>query len=325
MPTLAGTDKAAMLLNCLPPLIVAKVLELLGPERSQRVRARMQVMVEIGGTTEGLDGLVKELEVAVNQPTPSPGAASPRLALYRQAAELEDSGEPVVEPPAKKRAKALAELSANVLTAVLNGEQIHVVAMVLNSIPVELAGEVLQRLPPEVRCGVPVCLSRQGATNPELLARITKALLLKAQSSETTLGANDPAARYQKIANMIRTLEKAERNEILGALQEQEPEAAVKVKDLLYQFEDLLRIVDRSMQKVLSEIDSKNLSVALTGASVAITEKVLNNLSTRAREALGEEIELLGVVPQAQVRQAQKTVVDVIQRLDQAGELQMQE
>ena len=108
-------------------------------------------------------------------------------------------------------------------------------------------------------------------------------------------------------------------------MQEQEPEAATKVKDLLYQFEDLLRIVDRSMQKLLSEIDSKTLSVALKGASEDILTKVLNNLSKRAREGIQEEIELLGNVQASQVRQAQKTVVDVILRLDQAGELQMQE
>ena len=79
------------------------------------------------------------------------------------------------------------------------------------------------------------------------------------------------------------------------------------------------------MQKLLSEIDSKTLSVALKGASEDISTKVLNNLSKRAREGIQEEIELLGNVQASQVRQAQKTVVDVILRLDQAGELQMQE
>jgi flagellar motor switch protein FliG len=170
-----------------------------------------------------------------------------------------------------------------------------------------------------------VCLSRQAAPNPVLLARITQALLVKARTLSADPGANEPAARYQKIADLIRSLEKVERNEILNALQEQEPEAATRVKDLLYQFEDLLRIIDRSMQKLLSSLDSKTLSVALKGAPEAIAAKVLNNLSMRAREGIEEEIELLGTVPPSQVRQAQKVVVDLIQRLDQAGELQMSE
>ena len=213
----------------------------------------------------------------------------------------------------------------DVLIGALHGEQTHTVALVLNSLPIALAGEVLQRLPPAIRREVPVCLSRQGSANPALLRRIAQALLQKAHSAGANAGPAGAAARYEKIANMIRTLEKADRNEALAALQEQEPEAAARVKEMLYTFEDLLRIVDRSMQKLLSEIDSKNLAIALKGAAENITEKVTKNLSMRAKDALQEEMEFLGMVPLAQVRQAQKTLVDVIQRLDLAGELQMQE
>ena len=124
---------------------------------------------------------------------------------------------------------------------------------------------------------------------------------------------------------MLRCLEKTERMEVLTALEENEPETAGRIKSLLYQFEDLLRIHDRSMQKLLSEIDAKTLSVALKGANQAISEKVLNNLSKRARETLSEEMEFLGMVPIAQVRRGAKGLVDVIQRLDQAGELMMDE
>ncbi len=127
------------------------------------------------------------------------------------------------------------------------------------------------------------------------------------------------------MAGMLRCLEKTERTEVLTALDENEPETARRIKELLYQFEDLLRIHDRSIQKLLSEVDAKTLSVALKGATQEISEKVLNNLSKRAREALTEEMEFLGMVPIAQVREAQKALVDVIQRLDQAGELMMDE
>ena len=122
---------------------------------------------------------------------------------------------------------------------------------------------------------------------------------------------------------MIRALEKTDRTEVLAALQEQEPEAAVRVKELLYTFEDLLRIHDRSMQKVLSEIDSKNLAMGQGGDRRDQPESAEQSL--HVREALQEEMEFLGMAPLAQVRQAQKAVVDVVQRLDQAGELQMDE
>jgi flagellar motor switch protein FliG len=79
------------------------------------------------------------------------------------------------------------------------------------------------------------------------------------------------------------------------------------------------------MQKVLSEIDSKGLAVALKGAPEEITAKVLNNLSKRAQETLTEEIQFLGTVPPAEIQQAQKVIVALIQRMDQAGELVMEQ
>ena len=95
------------------------------------------------------------------------------------------------------------------------------------------------------------------------------------------------------------------------------------VKEYLYSFDDLLVIEDRSMQKLLAEIDSKSLASALKGASDPIKDKVRSNLSKRARETLNEEMELLGTIPPTTIQQAQKAVVEVIQHLDQAGELTM--
>ena len=112
--------------------------------------------------------------------------------------------------------------------------------------------------------------------------------------------------------------------EVLAALEQSDAQTAVQVREFLYSFDDLLLIEDRSMQKLLAEIDSKSLASALKGASDPIKEKVRNNLSKRARETLNEEMELLGSLPGTTIQQGpQKSVVDVIQRLDQAGELTM--
>ncbi len=124
---------------------------------------------------------------------------------------------------------------------------------------------------------------------------------------------------------MLRSLAKPDRLEILTALEQSDAELVAKVKEYLYQFEDLLLIEDRSMQKLLAEIDSKSLATALKGAAEEIQDKVRNNLSKRARETLTEEMEFMGSLPAAQIQQAQKAVVEVVQRLDLAGELVMKE
>jgi flagellar motor switch protein FliG len=158
-----------------------------------------------------------------------------------------------------------------------------------------------------------------------LLARIAVALVQRSRKLSGKRGEGNADAKYEKIACMLRCLGNAERLEVLTALEENEPETAARIRELLYTFEDLLRVHDRSLQKLLAEVDSKTLSVALKGANEAINDKLLTNLSKRAREALKEEMEFVGIVPLAQVRQAQKMIVDVMLRLNQAGELMMNE
>ncbi len=184
------------------------------------------------------------------------------------------------------------------------------------------AGEVLKRLHPEMRRAVSVQLGKEVAVNPDLVSRIIRTVLAKCR----TLAEAPPAAsgnRFKRMAEMLRRLEKPDRMEVLAALEQNDAQTAAQVKEFLYSFDDLLIIEDRSMQKLLAEIDSKSLASALKGASDPIKEKVRNNLSKRARETLNEEMELLGALPPPAILQAQKSVVDVIQRLDQAGELTM--
>ena len=130
-------------------------------------------------------------------------------------------------------------------------------------------------------------------------------------------------ARFQKMAELLWTLECTERTEALAALQEHDAAAANQVRELLYQFADLLRLDARSIQKVLGQMDGKVLAVALKGAGDDIKQIVMDNMSKRAREGLLEEMEFLNNLQPDQIQQAQKTVVGVIQQLDQAGEIVM--
>lgn len=329
--TRTGWEKAAILLRALPAEVAEQVLTELGPARGQRLRTELDKRSKETEVAGDFDEVFREFEDLWRQPDDAPPAAAeaptPRqLAAYRPPSDLEltpaEEPTPSLPPLPSDPVKALNALPIDVLTAVLDGEQAHTISLVLNCLPAEKAGDVLKQLTPELRRDVSVRLSRLSESSPELLARIVRALV---QKSRGIAGKRDTSAdaRLEKMANMLRCLEKPERTEVLTALEEQEPEVGRRVKEMLYQFEDLLRIHDRSMQRLLAEIDSKTLSTALKGANEAINEKVLNNLSKRARETLKEEMEFLGMVPLAQVRQAQKALVDVIQRLDQAGELMM--
>jgi len=328
MATRTGIEKAALVLFRLPADTAEKVLTELGPPRGDRLRQELEKLRQQEQPPGDLDDIVREFRNLLLQSNDPPPAPTPQqLAAYRPPSDTdldlpEESSLPALP---SDPVRALNVLPPELLATVLQDEQAHTISLVLNALDSEKAGEVLRQLTPEMRRDVSVRLSRLTSSPPELLARVARALVDKARPLAGRRSDASGDARYEKMANMLRCLEKDERMEVLAALEENEPDMAVRIKSLLYQFEDLLRIHDRSMQKLLSEIDSKTLSVALKGANQEISEKVLKNLSKRARETLTEEMEFLGMVPIAQVREAQKALVDLIQRLDQAGELLMEE
>jgi flagellar motor switch protein FliG len=329
MASATGEEKAAILLNSLPPEVAEGLLARLGPERGGRVRAQMQRFEQSPQPPEVLDQALEEVTQLLRQ---SSGDSVEISAQARAAAAYQESQKPEAQseeteaaPAAGDHAGQLRQLKDELLANTLEGEQPRTIALVLNLLDAKQAGAVLKQLPAEVRRAVSVQLSQATAPSMDLVQRIAEALLIKSQSRKDTPVVEAGDAKFKKMAEMLRPLEKEDRLDMLAAIEEKDPETAARLKEYLYQFEDLLLIEDRSMQKLLSEIDSKSLATSLKGASDEIRDKVLRNLSQRARDALSEEMEFLGSVPTKQVREAQKAVVEVIQRLDQAGELVMKQ
>jgi flagellar motor switch protein FliG len=112
----------------------------------------------------------------------------------------------------------------------------------------------------------------------------------------------------------------AEKN-ILGNLERENPELATEIKNLMFVFEDILLLDDRSMQRVMKEIDTKELGLALKGASEEVQIKFFKNMSARAGEMIKEEMEYMGPVRLKDVEESQQRIVDVIRRLEDDGEI----
>src|SRR3954451_8662024 len=113
-----------------------------------------------------------------------------------------------------------------------------------------------------------------------------------------------------------------ERN-MLEHLAETDAELAEEVRALLFVFEDLLRLDDRTIQMILKEVDSKDLSVALRGSSTEVKERILANMSQRAAEMLREEMEFMQPQRRRVVEEAQSKVVAVVRRLEDAGAIHL--
>jgi flagellar motor switch protein FliG len=203
----------------------------------------------------------------------------------------------------------------------LQGEHPRGVATVLSCLDPSRAGETLMRLPPEVRKEVFPRLKPTAGQLNDLALRIVRAVVAKSRAAAAAPEQPDGDDKAQMMADMLRSMDRNDRSDLMNALTERDEALAAAVRERLYVFDDLGAIEGQSMQKLLAEIDAKTLAVALQNAPEIIFDKVMTNLSKRARESLKEEMSFLEATPAVQVQQARKSVVDVIQRMDLAGEL----
>jgi flagellar motor switch protein FliG len=322
MKQLTHEEKVALFLRSLAPDVMDTVLAKLAPDRRTRLRSLIQRSPE-ADPRETLDQVLREIETLLPQPGTShraPVAAAQVASAYGVSPppKATEPDSPVADPVA-----ALTRLEPEHLASALQGENPRTVFLVLNQLPVEQAGQLFKRLPGDLRREVSVQFSSPVMPGQEVLQRIAQAVVRKSRLLQETPPEPGPEVRFRKMATLVRLLEREDRKDVLAALEERDPACAAVVKGQLYQFEDLLKIEKRSMQKLLADLDTKNLALALKGADAAITEKVLSNMSQRAQDNLKEEMEFSGTPAAAQIEQARKIIVDSIQHLDEVGDLTM--
>lgn len=341
MSTVRGENKIAVLLTTLPRAAADKVLARLGPERGNRLRALME-QARTQASPEMAEDVLREFEESLalaarsGQPAlrVAPGTApdadgyEPAAAPVRPGTTRNDRTE-ITRQREPSQAGGLAEdpvaelkrIDSEQLALALSGEHPRGVATVLSCLDPAKASEALKRLPPEVRKEVFPRLAKTASGANDVALRIIRAVVAKARAAAEDSAQPGGSDKARMMAEMLKSMERADRAELMNALEEQDGELAAAVREKLYVFDDLATIDPQSMQKILAEVDSKSLAVALKDAPDAIVEKVMANLSKRARESLTEEISYLGSTPPSQVQQARKSLVDVYQRLDTSGEL----
>lgn len=205
------------------------------------------------------------------------------------------------------------------LVQILKDEHPQTVALIMAYQPPNHSAQVLAGLDPAMQTEVALRIGLMGRTSPEVVSKVETALrgrLGTVHSSEVTVrgGVADLA---EVLNNSDRTTERS----ILDQLTSRDPELAEEVRSLMFVFEDIETLDAKTIQRVLQELETRDLALAMKGVSKSVTELITSNMSSRAAQALEEEIELLGAVLRSDVEQAQNTVVATIRRLEEAGEI----
>jgi flagellar motor switch protein FliG len=131
------------------------------------------------------------------------------------------------------------------------------------------------------------------------------------------------AGGVQSLATVMGHVDRQTERNILEGLAKRDPVIAEEVKSLLFVFEDIIKLDDRAVQRVLKEVDGKDLALALKTANEELLEQIYRNMSTRAAATLKEDIEILGAKRMSEIGKAQSKIVDVVRTLEEQGQIQI--
>ncbi len=318
---LTGAQKAAVLCMSLGTDVASRVMQLLGPEQVEAVtkeiaampmadtRTVEEVLLEYRQVAKAVQSLSEGGLSRANEILESSfGAQKARPILDRIKEQLTDTG-------LKKLKKAAPE----VLLSVLRGEHPQTLALIMAHLDLKQGAAVIEVMDTELASDVLYRVARMEKVAPEMLAMVEAGLSSKTDltlSQEMTLSGGPAAvAKVLTLANSM--TEKA----ILESITQRNHEMAQQITNLMFSFEDLTTLDGKSMQRILRDVDSKELALALKAASDELKQHIMKNMSERAAAALVEEMEFLGPVRVKDVESAQTRIIGAVRTLEETGEI----
>lgn len=208
---------------------------------------------------------------------------------------------------------------ARMLANLLRGEHPQTIALVLSTLSIKKARDLVTHLPEKVHRDV---LSRMA-----YLEKVDKKIIedvenvLKEQLEATNSVEGKQIGGVEMVAGILNQMDRKVESELLGQIEEEDSALAERIRQLMFTFEDLLKIDDRGMQALLKEITSEDVAMALKGASGDIKDKIYKNMSERAASILKEDLEAMGPARVSDVERAQIKISMIAKKLESEGKI----
>jgi len=198
-------------------------------------------------------------------------------------------------------------------------EHPQTIALILAYLEPNKASIILQNLNHDVQSDVARRIATMDRTSPEVLREVERVL----EKKLSTLSSEDytTAGGVESIVEILNLVDRASEKQIIEALEDEDPELAEEIKKRMFVFEDIVMLDDRSIQKVMREVDSQELAKALKSVDTEVQDKIFKNMSKRAATMLKEDMEYMGPVRLKDVEEAQQKIVSIIRHLEDVGEI----
>ncbi len=220
-----------------------------------------------------------------------------------------------------KGLESLKWMESRAIAEMVGQEHPQIIALVLAHLEPDQSAEVLGYLPERTRSDVVMRIATLDGVQPHALHELDE--IMERQFSGSSKLKSATVGGLKAAANILNNMETARENELIGAIRSVDAALGDRIEELMFTFEDLVGIDDRSMQTLLREVPTPRLVIALKGSEAALRERFFANMSQRAADMLKDDLEVSGPVRLSEVDAAQKEILAIARKLGDAGTISL--
>lgn len=318
---LNGAQKAAVLLIALGTEAASKVFKHMRDEEVEKISIEIALVRNVSSKVVE-EVLVEYRDMGLAQDYITQGGVTFAREALESALGPNRAEEIMMKVEAAMEVSAfhlLQTVETGQLTNFLQNEHPQTAALILAHLNPRKAAAIIAGLSSDVQSAIVYRLATMGKTSPELLRDIEEVIR---QQIGSLFGAElSMTGGIQAVADILNNISRSNEVAIIESIREHDVELANSIKGLMFVFDDLVHVSDRDLQRILKEVEQKDLALSLKATSEELKNKILGNMSERAAEMLKEELELMGPVRISEVEEAQRNITEIAQTLEEQEEI----
>lgn len=320
---LNGIQKAAYLMIALDVESSAEVFKNLDPDDVEAISAEISQVKNTSSQT--FDGVMNEFYNMVKaREYVMEGGFDYAKAILEKSFGMNKAVEIIEKVKSITTLKGfdiLKKADSTQLVNFLVKEHPQTIALILTHLSPDQTATAIQELPTDLRADVALRIATLGKVSPQTLRRIEK--VVDDMAGLTMNQSIGKIGGTKSLATILNRTKVSLSKEIMDELLDKDPNVAAEIKRLMFLFEDLINLQDKDIQKILREIDRKDLTLALKTSDEELANKIFANMSERATELLKEELQYMGMVKLKEVEAAQARIIDVVKQLEENGDISL--
>lgn len=318
---LSGRQKAAVLLMSLDVDISAKVFQELDMKEVEQIAVEITNLKDLPPNV--VEDVIEEFyQLMTAQSYMVEGGLEYAQLLLEKSYGLDQAREIIEKIRVLTTVRGfniLKKSDPQQLASFLSKEHPQTIALILSHLPPDQTAEVCHEFKDELRGDVLMRIARLGKVSPALVSQIEHVV---DQIAESTIQQNlATAGGAQLVANILNKSNNATAKSMLESIEEKDMSLSTEIKRLMFLFEDIVQIDDKGVQRILRDVDKRDLALALKVSDEKVKNKIFKNMSERAANVVKEELEFMGPVKLKEVEASQMRIVDVIKQLEDQDEI----